>query len=146
MLNSKAFVLYCRFCGRLREILYEAPWSSYDLIAASITFWLGLYLLLSPGLFQRFSGVYQVLARLGNERLWGWGLISFGMFGLLNVLWLSRPPFLVRLISRMGIAFCFLSLALNNLGNNPPPASAITYIVLAIASLWCVWRTKASGR
>lgn len=68
------------------------------------------------------------------------------MFGLLNVLWLSRPPFLVRLISRMGIAFCFLSLALNNLGNNPPPASAITYIVPAIASLWCVWRTKASGR
>lgn len=146
MLNSKVVMIYCRFCGRLREILYEAPWSSYDLITTSITFWLGLYLLLSPGLFKEFSGVYLVLARLGNEQLWGWLFVAFGMSGLLNVLWLTRPPFPVRLLSRMGIAFCLLSLAINNLGNRPPPASAITYSVLSLAALWSVWRTKTSGR
>lgn len=146
MTVDKMMGMYCRFCWRLREILYEAPWSSFDLITASITFWLGLDLLLSPGLFQRFAGVYQVLSRLGNERLWGCWFIVFGAFGLLNVLWLTRPPFPVRLLARMGIAFCLLSLALNNLGNVPPPASSVTYSVLSCAALWCVWRTKTSGR
>lgn len=146
MLNGKVFLFYCRFCGRLREILYEAPWSSYDLITTSITFWLGLYLLLSPGLFREFSGVYQVLARLGSEQAWGWMFLIFGSVGLLNVLWLTRPPFPVRLLSRMGVAFCLLSLSINHLGNRPPPASAITYTVLSLAALWSVWRTKTSGR
>lgn len=146
MTVEKMIGMYCRYCGRLREILYEAPWSGYDLITASITFWLGLYLTLTPGLFKRFDAVYQVMARFGNEMLWGALLLSLGTLGLITVLWLHRPPFIVRLFSRMGIAFCLLSLALNNLGNNPPPASAITYLVLSCAALWSVWRTKASGR
>lgn len=146
MTGDRLMSAYCRLCNRLREILYEAPWSSFDLITASIIFWLGLYLLLSPGLFGEFAGVYRVLARLGNEMVWGATLLSFGTFGLMTVLWLSRPPFFVRLLSRMGIAFCMLSLALNNLGNQPPHASAITYSVLSLSALWCVWRTKANGR
>ena len=137
---------YCRFCERLRDILYEAPWSSFDLIATCIVFWLGFYLVASDGLFQRFSGVYNTLARFGDECVWGWMFIFIGATGILNVLWISVPSFGIRLLARMGVAFCFTSLALNNLGNNPPPASAITYSVLAVAALWSVYRTKPGGK
>lgn len=146
MIGGKFLFAYCRLCERLREILHEAPWSSYDLIVSSIVFWLGVYLLMSPGLFCEFSGVYKVLSRLGDEFVWGWSFLACGVSGLLNVLWMTRPPFPVRLLARMVVAFCVLSLAINNLGNRPPPASAITYSVLALAALWSVLRTKASGR
>ena len=80
----------CRLCERLREILHEAPWSSYDLIVSSIVFWLGVYLLMSPGLFGEFSGVYKMLSRLGDEFVWGWSFLACGVSGLLNVLWITR--------------------------------------------------------
>lgn len=146
MMGGKFLLAYCRICERFREIMHEAPWSSYDLIVSSIVFWLGVYLLMSHGLFGEFSGVYKVLSRLGDERVCGWWFLAGGVAGLLNVLWMTRPPFLVRLLARMVVAFCVLSLAINNLGNSPPPASAITYSVLALAALWSVLRTKASGR
>ncbi len=143
---GKFLLAHCRLCERFREILYEAPWSSYDLIVSSVTFWLGIYLLMSPGLFGEFSGVYNVLARMGDESMWGWSFLACGAVGLLNVLWMTRPPFIVRLIARMVVAFCVLSLAINNFGDHPPPASTVTYSVLALAALWSVLRTKASGR
>jgi len=121
---------YCRFCERLRMILLEAPWSSFDLIAASIAFWLGLYLLFKPDLFGHFDKV----------------LFSFGAIGLLNVLWFVWVSFTLQLLARMGIAFCFSCLALTNLGSDPPPASAIVYAVLALSTLWSVWRTRPRGR
>lgn len=138
--------LYCRACERLRELLYQAPWSSFDLIAASVVFWLGWYFLLSPGLFGKFDGDYKVMSSLGNEIAWGAFLIAAGSFGLLVVLWLIRPPFTVRLLARMSVSFCLISLALNDAGHSPPPASTITYCVLSVATLWSVWRTKPSGR
>lgn len=142
------FLSYCRFCARLREILYEAPWSSFDLILASAIFWMGCYFLwmTESDLFARFGGVYRVMARFGDEVVWGAMFALAGCYALLVVLWLHRPPFLARLAARMVVAFCVLSLAINNLGNSPPPASAITYGVLSLAAIWSLWRTRSSGR
>lgn len=139
-------IAYCRLCERLRAILLEAPWSSFDLIAASIAFWLGLYLLIKPDLFSHFDKVYMMLKQFGDERSWGFMLVAFGAVGLLNVLWFARVSFTLQLLARMGIAFCFSCLALTNLGSDPPPASAIVYAVLALSTLWSVWRTRPRGR
>jgi hypothetical protein len=46
----------------------------------------------------------------------------------------------------MSVAFCLLCFALNNLLYNPPPLSTVTYLVLSIAALWGIARTKSSGR
>lgn len=148
--KDSILMTYCRFCERLREILYEAPWSSFDVITASVVFWLGVYLSLHAGLFEQYGGqyggVYNVMARLGSELVWGAMFLFLGTVGLLNTLWLVRPPFSTRMLSRMGIAFCITSLAINNLGHDPPLASTVTYCVLSAAALWSVWRTKSSGR
>lgn len=136
---------YCRFCERIRNILYGAPWSSFDLIAGSTIFWLGCYLLASPGLFDSYA-VYKVLARLESETAWGTMFVLFGSFDLIVLLWYKKLTFAVRLLSRMGIAFCFTSLSLNNLGSGPPHESAITYLILALASNWSVLRTRSDGR
>ena len=136
---------YCRFCERIRNILYDAPWSSFDLIAGSTVFWLGCYLLASPGLFDSYD-VYKVLARLGNETVWGTMFVFFGSFDLIVLLLYKKLTFAVRLLSRMGIAFCFTSLSFNNLGSVPPPESAITYSILALAANWSVLRTRSDGR
>jgi len=136
---------YCRFCEPIRNILYDAPWSSFDLIAGSTVFWLGCYLLASPGLFDSYD-VYKVLARLGNETVWGTMFVFFGSFDLIVLLWYKKLTFAVRLLSRMGIAFCFTSLSFNNLGSVPPPESAITYSILALAANWSVLRTRSDGR
>jgi len=146
MTKDSILMTYCRFYKRLREILYEAPWSSFDVITASVVFWLGVYLSLHAGLFEKYGGVYHVMARLGSELVWGAMFFFLGTVGLLNTLWLVRPPFSTRMLSRMGIAFCITSLAINNLGNDPPPSSTVTYCVLSAAALWSVWRTKSSGR
>jgi hypothetical protein len=138
-------IYYCRFCEQLRDILYDAPWSSFDLICGSIVFWLGGYFLVSPGLFAHY-GVYQVLARFGDEWVWGLMCVVFGAFDLVVLLWSRKLAFGTRLLARMGIAFCLTSLAFNNLGNTPPPASAITYSVLALAANWSVLRTRSDGR
>ena len=136
---------YCRFCEPIRNILYDAPWSSFDLIAGSTVFWLGCYLLASPGLFDSYD-VYKVLARLGNETVWGTMFVFFGSFDLIVLIWYKKLTFAVRLLSRMGIAFCFTSLSFNNLGSVPPPESAITYSILALAANWSVLRTRSDGR
>lgn len=137
---------YCRLCARLRDILYEAPWSSFDLISTCVLFWIGVYLISNDSLFDKFNGVYNVLSRFGDESLWGWMFLFFGFSGMVNVLWIYIPSFGFRLLARMGVAFCFTSLALNNLGTNPPPISAITYSVLSVSALWAVYRTKPCGK
>lgn len=131
---------------RLRAILLDAPWSSYDLLSSLIVAGLGVYLLIVPGLFQSVGGVYAPFASVAGERVWGGLFLACGIVGVMNVLWFGRPPFGVRLLSRMGVAFCLLCFALNNLLYQPPPLSTVTYALLSVWALWGIARTKSSGR
>jgi len=131
---------------RLRAILIEAPWSSYDLLSSLIVAGLGLYLLLVPSLFAGVGGVYAPFASVAGERVWGGLFLACGIVGVMNVLWCERPPFGFRLLSRMGVAFCLLCFALNNLLYQPPPLSTVTYALLSVWALWGIARTKSSGR
>lgn len=146
--------VYCGICERLREILLQAPWSSFDLIAASVAFWVGVYLTSLPVLFdpyptalwEMYPKLYPITARLGSAQSVGAMFALSGFAGILNSLWISRPPFLVRLFARMIVAFCLSAMALDMLGNPYPPIATPTHCVLAIAALWSVWRTPSSGR
>jgi len=132
--------------GRLRRILLEAPWSSYDLLSALIVSGIGLYLWLNAEIFQHIGGVYQQMADVATERQWGILFMGCGGFALIITLWCVAPPFLWRLSARMATAFCLLVLAGNNLLNFPPPLSTVTYLLLALWSVWGILRTQASGR
>jgi len=66
--------------------------------------------------------------------------------GIGNTLWFVMPTFGARLLARMGVAFCLLLFAFNNLRHFPPPLSAITYVWLSLWALWGVVRTRASDR
>lgn len=135
-----------RTTRRLREILLDAPWSSYDLLSSLIVSGIGLYLLLVPNLFQGVGGVYTQFAAVANERVWGGLYLACGLVGVGNTLWCERPAFGFRLLSRMGVAFCLLCFALNNLLYRPPPLSTVTYALLSVWALWGIARTKSSGR
>jgi len=136
----------CLVCERVREILVTAPWSIFDLLGSLIISGIGLYLLLNPTLFQHIGGVYQSLANWGNERIWGTLFLLGGSFGFVVCIWIVRLSFYWRLMARMVVAFCLLSLVLNNLNYPMPPLSTVTYGVLGIAALWSILRTKANGR
>ena len=136
----------CQVCDRILEILVSAPWSVFDLLASMIVSGIGIYLLLSPAMFLQIGGVYQAMAQLGNEQVWGTVFLLCGIFGFVVCIWIVRLSFYWRLTARMAVAFCLLSFALNNLNNCPPPLSTVTYGVLGVASLWSVLRTKTSGR
>ena len=133
-------------CRRLRDILTEAPWSNYYLLAALAVFGIGLYLLAHPDMFGYVGGVYRQMAGVASERQWGALFVVCGLFGLGVVLWCRLPAFLWRLLARMAVAFCVLVLAINNLLNRPPPLSTVTYALLAVWSVWGILRTKSSGR
>lgn len=131
---------------RLRDILSEAPWSNYDLLASLVVFGIGLYLWANSDIFDHIGGVYRQMADVMSERQWGAAFVASGVFGLSVVLWCRSPAFLWRLLARMVIAFCVLVLAMNNLLNRPPPLSAVTYALLSIWSVWGILRTRSSGR
>lgn len=135
-----------RTTRRLRSILLDAPWSSYDLLSSLIVAGIGLYLLLVPDLFQGVGGVYVQFATVASERVWGGLFLACGLVGAANTLWCVIPAFSVRLLSRMGVAFCLLCFALNNLLYRPPPLSTVTYVLLSVWALWGILRTKSSGR
>ena len=124
----------------------DAPWSSYDLLSSTIVFMIGLYLFAFPDIFDHVGGIYAPLARFAEEWVWGILFTSFGGIGIITVLWCVRPSFSARLLSRMGVAFCLLAFALNNLVYSPPPLSSITYFFLSAWAMWGVIRTKSSGR
>lgn len=126
--------------------MVDAPWSSFDLMSSSITFWIGVYLLLNQDMFAQVGGVYRAMAQVVDEWVWGSLFVGLGTLGLMTVLWCVAPPFGWRLLARMGVAFCLVSFALNNLSYSPPPLSFITYSFLAIWAMWGVLRTRASGR
>lgn len=131
---------------RLREILLDAPWSAYDLLSSAIVAGIGLYLLLVPSLFQSVGGVYAQFAVVASERVWGGLYLACGLVGVGNTLWCVMPTFGARLMARMGVAFCLLCFALNNLLYQPPPLSTVTYALLSVWALWGIVRTKSSGR
>ena len=131
---------------RLRRILLEAPWNSYDLLSALIVSGIGLYLWLNAEMFQRIGGVYQQMADVATERQWGILFMGCGGFALIITLWCVAPQFLWRLSARMATAFCLLVLAGNNLLNFPPPLSAVTYVLLSAWALWGVVWTNANDR
>ncbi len=135
-----------RTVRRLRDILLEAPWSSYDLLSSSIVSGIGLYLLIYSEMFQQIGGVYLQFAAVANERVWGGLFLACGVVGVGTTLWCVQPSFGARLLARMGVAFCMLCFALNNLLYNPPPLSTVTYVLLSVFALWGILRTKASGR
>jgi hypothetical protein len=107
---------------------------------------IGLYLLLVPSLFQCVGGVYAQFAAVASERVWGGLYLACGVVGIGNTLLCERPTFGLRLLSRMGVAFCLLCFALNNLLYKPPPLSTVTYGLLSAWALWGIARTKSSGR
>lgn len=131
---------------RLRQIALEAPWSVYDLLSSLIVFGIGVYLLCSPTMFYAVGGVYQSFAGVASERVWGVLFTACGFVGCANTLWCVRPGFGLRLISRMAVAFCLLSFALNNLLYDPPPLSTVTYFFLSAWAIWGILRTRSSGR
>lgn len=132
----------CTTCQRLRRIMREAPWSSYDLLAGLIALSAGIFLIASPDLFDHIGGVYQPMANVASERYWGIVFVACGLFGIAVTIAGRMPPFLAILAGRMATAFCLLSLAGNNLLNVPPPLSAVTYVALSIWSVWGILRTR----
>ena len=142
--------LYHRFrygtFRRLRDILADAPWSNYDMLASLVVLGVGLYLAAHPKMFDSIGGVYHQMAMVAAEKQWGMLFIGCGGFGLAVVLWCRAPAFLWRLSARMAVAFCLLVLAGNNAMNIPPPLSTVTYVLLSILSVWGILRTRGSGR
>lgn len=131
---------------RIQEIMMSAPWSSFDLLASLIVLWIGVYLWLMPDMFSHIGGVYATFSRLAPEWVLGTGFFAAGWIGLMTVLWCVQPRFGWRLLARMGVAFCLLLFAFNNLRHFPPPLSAITYVWLSLWALWGVVRTRSSDR
>lgn len=131
---------------RVRSIMRDAPWSNFDLLASLVATLIGGYLLLRPDLFASVGGVYAALAATAPARAWGGLFLALGGLGLATTLWCVCPPFAARLLARMGVAFCLLSFAFNNLSYSPPPLSSVTYALLAVWAVWGVLRTHASGR
>lgn len=131
---------------RLRAVMIDAPWSSFDLLASLIVSWIGLYLWWRPDMFGHIGGVYTAFARLAPEWAWGCAFMLVGGLSLATVLWCERPRFAWRLLARMLIAFFLLLFAFNNLSHSPPPLSTITYVWLSCWALWGVVRTCPSGR
>lgn len=131
---------------RFKDIVLSAPWSVYDLLSSVIVAGIGAYLLLYPTMFVQVGGVYRQFAAVANEWVWGGLFLALGGVGMGATLWCVCPSFTARLLARMGVAFCLLCFALNNLLYDPPPLSTVTYLALSVWALWGVARTKSSGR
>lgn len=115
-------------------------------MASGITFWIGAYLLAAPDILGKIGGVYAPMAAIEPGWVWGGLFTALGAVGLATVLRCVAPRFAWRLLARMGVAFCLLTFAFNNLSASPPPLSSVTYVFLATWALWGVTRTQASGR
>ena len=136
----------CTPCHRLRRIMLDAPWSSYDLLAALIVLGAGLYLLTNPHMFEHIGGVYHAMAAVANEWQWGALFVGCGLLGMAGTLRGRAPAFALMLAGRMATAFCLLTLAGNTILSVPPPMSSVTYLCLAVWSVWSILRTRSYGR
>ena len=138
---------WCRLaCARVRSVIFDAPWSNFDLVVMAILLGIGGYLLASPTMFDHYGGMYHALTRFGDERVWGGLFLLSGVLAFLTIASPSRPPFFMRLVVRMMAAFCLTSYALNNLSSYPPPVSSVTYSVLSLSAIWAVLRTRHDRR
>lgn len=134
-----------KMMGRLRRIMLDAPWDNHDLLTSCVILWIGTRLVLNPDLFDQLS-LYRPLSAMTDELGTGFVFIGCGALGLIVALcnqWLSL---VVRLLGRMGGAFCMIVLALNSILNPTPPLAISVYAMLAIWSFWGILRTQSSGK
>lgn len=138
---TRLFVTYCAICLRLRNVLAEAPWSSFDLVSGALVWWVGCYMVASPEVLS--LGSHKILNALGSTA--PYVFVGCGLLGWASVCWPSRPPFLLRLTARMGLTYCVVLLFIEDYARNPPPLSVFTHATLAVASAWGLCRTKTRG-
>lgn len=137
--------LSCFWCARFREIMMEAPWSSFDLAMSVILILLGMYLIAGFTWLESAYSLYQPLSGWLSLWTYGWVCWCAGIIQAWVVLWHTRPPFELRLLARMGVCFCMVMLGINQISNVPPPVGAVTHLILALLSIWSVLRTRQSG-
>lgn len=135
--------MYCAFCLRLRNVLTEAPWSSFDLVAGSLVWWVGAYAAFCPDALAVDGG--RIVSALGSPDLAAAVFLLFGLLGWAVACWPSRPPFALRLAARAGIAYCLILLMAEDLARDPPPLSVATHATLVVAASWGVLRTRVMG-
>lgn len=137
---------YC-WGGRVREILLDAPWSSFDLAMSAILILRAGYLLLFGAAIQAKHPM--LYAQLANTiTLEGYGVLCLiaGSYGMAIVLWPTRPSYGLRLFARMGVAFVFVQYSINQWALTYPTIGAITHLVLAALAVWSLLRTQRGGR
>lgn len=136
---------WCFWCARFREIMLDAPWSSFDLSMSVILILRGLYLIAGFSLLETTYSIYKPLAGFIGLWQYGWVCLIAGCVQFLMTLWPVRPPFEIRLLARMGVCFCFIAFSLNQISNIPPPVGFITHFILSLLSIWTVLRTSRKG-
>lgn len=129
---------------RLREILLDAPWSSFDLIAALVIGLLGFYFLLPFDAYALYP-TYATLGTLAGEQTIGSLFLLTGVQALAVVIYCEKPPLGARLCARVAMAICFLIMLGNTVARAPPPPSLVLWGVLFAASLLGVLRTRQHG-
>lgn len=138
-------IRWCFWCARFREIMLEAPWSSFDLAMSFILVLAGGYLITNFEWLESTYAIYRSLSGCLGLQAYGFVCLIAGMVQMVSVLWPSLPSFECRLFARMGVCFCFVVFSLNQLANVPPPVGAITHFVLSGLSIWIVLRTSRGG-
>lgn len=133
--------------GRLVEIMISAPWSSFDLALSAILILRGAYIIIAFEFLEvTYSYIlYRQLSGWLSLQTYGWICLIAGLLQAISTLWPTRPPFEVRLMTRLSVCFCMLIFSLNQISNIPPPIGAITHFILALLSVWSVLRTSRTG-
>jgi peptidoglycan/LPS O-acetylase OafA/YrhL len=139
-------LFWCGVCRRLREILLDAPWSSFDLIAATTIGLIGGYFMLPFPVYDLYP-IYSTLGVVSHEDALGALFLMAGIQAVLITIYCEKPPFFARLCARIAIALCFLILFCNAaIQGPPPPPSAIFWSIQFMAAVLGVARTRRHGR
>lgn len=127
--------------------MISAPWSSFDLALSAILILRGAYILIAFEFLEvTYSYIlYRQLSGWLSLQTYGWICLIAGLLQSISTLWPTRPPFEVRLMTRLSVCFCMLIFSLNQISNIPPPIGAITHFILALLSVWSVLRTSRTG-
>ena len=130
---------------RLKNIMAEAPWSNHDLLVSCILLFIGLALFVDPDVGKLLRSLAYMDRRWGIQNI-ALLFASVGALHLAVTLWCVAPPFLLRLLSRMAGAFCFLLLAFSTAMFSLWTPASMTYSLVALWSFWGILRTNPSGR